>query len=98
MGWIDVDEERMAADILADTVNECITSLAEQRKDLWAISETWGEVCFLVNPFSMTLFNDITCSETSDFNTLNSKLFITYIMKSIVFTTTKIGSLYNVLY
>lgn len=45
MGWIDVDEESMANDRLAETVNECIASLAEQRKDLWVISETWGEVC-----------------------------------------------------
>ena len=45
MGWVDVEEEKMVSDILAETVNECISSLAEQRKDLWAISETWGEVC-----------------------------------------------------
>jgi len=43
MGWVDVDEENMANDRLAETVNECIASLAEQRKDLWVISETWGE-------------------------------------------------------
>ena len=47
MGWVDVDEENMANDRLAETVNECIASLAEQRKDLWVISETWGEVRML---------------------------------------------------
>ena len=52
MGWVDVDEENMANDRLAETVNECIASLAEQRKDLWVISETWGEVCM---PFSVPL-------------------------------------------
>ena len=48
MGWIDVEPDKMGSDVLPEAVNECISSLAEQRKDLWAISETWGEVstCF----------------------------------------------------
>eukprot|EP00794_Sanderia_malayensis_P007535 gene7535-8372_t len=43
MGWTDVEEDLMSSNVLADTVNRCISSLAEQRKDLWKISDTWGE-------------------------------------------------------
>lgn len=43
MGWMDVGEDRMAANIIGETVNTCITELAEKRKDLWDTTETWAE-------------------------------------------------------
>ena len=60
MGWIDVDEDSMANERLAETVNECIASLAEQRKDLWVISETWGEVRTTIH-ISDWCFKDSKC-------------------------------------
>ncbi len=39
-----MEEEQMSSNVLAETVNDCISSLAEQRKDLWKIADTWGEV------------------------------------------------------
>ena len=44
MGWMDVPEDKMGSGQLGDTVLYCISSLAEQRKDLWQIADTWGEV------------------------------------------------------
>ena len=66
MGWIDVDEDKLINDILAETVNECIGSLAEQRKDLWAISETWGDVCMVTLTFHHIMLHQAALYYTSD--------------------------------
>lgn len=43
MGWMNVDESKMDQSLIGDTVNNCITELAEKRHDLWNTSETWAE-------------------------------------------------------
>lgn len=45
MGWMEVDEELMSPKIIGETVNSCITTLSEQRKDLYNTDETWANVC-----------------------------------------------------
>ena len=46
MGWMDVEENKMSPKIIGETVNACITDLAEKRKDLWDTAETWAGVTF----------------------------------------------------
>ena len=46
MGWMDVEENKMSPKIIGETVNACITDLAEKRKDLWYTAETWAGVTF----------------------------------------------------
>ena len=48
MGWMDVEEDLMGAKLIGNTVNNCISELAEKRHDLWKVSETWAEVSGLV--------------------------------------------------
>ncbi|XP_065669174.1 amyloid beta precursor protein binding family B member 2 isoform X2 [Hydra vulgaris] len=43
MGWMDVDADKMGSNIIAETVNNCITIMEEQRYDLYQVSETWAE-------------------------------------------------------
>ena len=43
MGWVVVNEEDLGS---SDTVSNCISDLADQRKDLWKTNETWGEVSY----------------------------------------------------
>ncbi|XP_029206013.2 uncharacterized protein LOC114969842 isoform X3 [Acropora millepora] len=43
MGWIELEESQVAPHNMGDTITNCISSLAELRKDLWNTSETWGE-------------------------------------------------------
>ncbi|CAB4024563.1 amyloid beta A4 precursor -binding family B member 2-like, partial [Paramuricea clavata] len=42
MGWIEVEESQVAQHNLIDTIAECISNLARERKDLWKTHETWG--------------------------------------------------------
>lgn len=48
MGWLELEESQVAPHNMSDTIAECISNLARQRKDLWKTSETWGEVRDLV--------------------------------------------------
>ncbi|XP_066920154.1 uncharacterized protein [Clytia hemisphaerica] len=61
MGWMDVEEDLMGAQIIGETVNNCITTLANLRHDLHKTEETWangedlklileGETLKLVHP------------------------------------------------
>ena len=44
MGWIELEESQVAPHNMSDTIADCISSLAQQRKDLWNTADTWGEV------------------------------------------------------
>lgn len=44
MGWIELEESQVAPHNMSETIAECISTLAQKRKDLWNTSETWGEV------------------------------------------------------
>ena len=44
MGWIELEESEVAPHNMSETIAECITTLAQKRKDLWNTAETWGEV------------------------------------------------------
>lgn len=44
MGWIELEENQVAPHNMSDTIAECVSTLAKNRKDLWQTSETWGEV------------------------------------------------------
>lgn len=43
MGWIELEENQVAPHNMSETISDCISSLAQQRKDLWNTSDTWGE-------------------------------------------------------
>lgn len=43
MGWMEVDENLMLPKIIGETVNNCITTLANLRHDLYNTSETWAD-------------------------------------------------------
>ncbi|XP_078369271.1 uncharacterized protein LOC144653202 isoform X2 [Oculina patagonica] len=43
MGWIELEESQVAPHNMSETIAECISTLAQKRKDLWNTSETWGE-------------------------------------------------------
>jgi hypothetical protein len=54
MGWLELEESQVAPHNMSDTISECISILAKERKDLWKTSETWGGVSiekdlFLIN-------------------------------------------------
>ena len=55
MGWMDVEENKMSPKIIGETVNACITDLAEKRKDLWDTAETWAGVTFLIKVIVMKI-------------------------------------------
>ena len=55
MGWMDVEENKMSPKIIGETVNACITDLAEKRKDLWDTAETWAAVTFLFKTVVMKI-------------------------------------------
>ena len=44
MGWIELEESQVAPHNMSDTISDCISTLAQKRKDLWQTGETWGEV------------------------------------------------------
>lgn len=44
MGWIELEESEVAPHNMSETIAECISTLAQKRKDLWNTTETWGEV------------------------------------------------------
>ena len=44
MGWIELEESQVAPHNMSETIADCISSLAQQRKDLWNTADTWGEV------------------------------------------------------
>ena len=44
MGWMDVEENLMGPQIIGETVNNCITTLAQLRHDLHKTEETWANV------------------------------------------------------
>ena len=44
MGWVELEESQVAPHNMSDTIAECISNLARQRKDLWKTAETWGGV------------------------------------------------------
>lgn len=44
MGWIELEESEVAPHNMSETIAECISTLAQKRKDLWNTGETWGEV------------------------------------------------------
>ena len=44
MGWLELEESQVAPHNMSDTISECISILAKERKDLWKTSETWGGV------------------------------------------------------
>ena len=49
MGWIELEESEVAPHNMSETIAECISSLAQKRKDLWNTAETWGEVNTVLN-------------------------------------------------
>ena len=44
MGWIELEENKVAPHNMSETISECISILATKRNDLWNTSLTWGEV------------------------------------------------------
>jgi hypothetical protein len=44
MGWVELEESQVAPHNMTDTIAECISNLARERKDLWKTPETWGGV------------------------------------------------------
>ncbi|XP_028405672.1 uncharacterized protein LOC114528243 [Dendronephthya gigantea] len=42
MGWLELEESQVAPHNMSDTIAECISNLARDRKDLWKTTETWG--------------------------------------------------------
>jgi len=44
MGWIELEENQVAPHNMSETIADCISTLAQKRKDLWNTAETWGEV------------------------------------------------------
>lgn len=49
MGWIELEESEVAPHNMSETIAECISTLAQKRKDLWNTAETWGEVNTVLN-------------------------------------------------
>ncbi|PFX16873.1 Amyloid beta A4 precursor protein-binding family B member 1 [Stylophora pistillata] len=43
MGWIELEESQVAPHNMSETISDCISTLAQKRKDLWHTGETWGE-------------------------------------------------------
>ncbi|CAH3148912.1 unnamed protein product [Porites lobata] len=43
MGWIELEENQVAPHNMSETIADCISTLAQKRKDLWNTAETWGE-------------------------------------------------------
>ena len=41
---MDGEEDLMGAKLIGDTVNNCISELAEKIHDLGKVSETWAEI------------------------------------------------------
>ena len=48
MGWVELEESQVAPHNMSDTIAECISNLARERKDLWKIAETWGGVSIYI--------------------------------------------------
>lgn len=46
MGWIELEESQVAPHNMSESIATCISTLAQQRKDLWQTGETWGQVHF----------------------------------------------------
>ena len=44
MGWIELEESQVAPHNMSEPIGDCISTLAQKRKDLWNTAETWGEV------------------------------------------------------
>ena len=48
MGWVELEESQVAPHNMSDTIAECISNLARERKDLWKTAETWGGVSIYI--------------------------------------------------
>ena len=54
MGWLELEENQVAPHNMSETIADCISTLAQKRKDLWNTAETWGEVCnYLIGSFRL---------------------------------------------